>query len=117
MANPIFAYTILANFMPGIPIPCNVCLSPVVQSIVSLPSLLSGHLVKCFMTSLPNTLIFFVEKMREACSAKVSHIFSTKNIGVYTDIFCCKKCKSFSHIFKKYTGIFEILTFEILTTR
>ena len=34
-------------------------------------------MVKCFRTLLPNTLKFFVEKMREA-----SHIFSTKNIGV-----------------------------------
>ena len=47
------------------------------------------------MTLLPNTLIFFVEKMREAFALqKASHIFSTKNIG-----------------------IFEILTFEILTSR
>ena len=62
---------------------------PVVQSIVSLTSSLRGQLVKCFKTLLPNTLIFFVEKMREA-----SHIFSSKNIG-----------------------IFQILAFEILTKR
>ena len=66
-------------------------LGPVVQSIVSLTSLLRGQLVKCFTTFQPNTLKFFVKKMREAC-AKASHIFSTKNIG-----------------------IFEILMFEILT--
>ena len=41
-------------------------LGPVVQSIVSLTSSLRGQLVKCFMTLLPNTLKFFVEKMREA---------------------------------------------------
>ena len=41
-------------------------LGPVVQSIVSLTNLLRGQLVKCFMTLLPNTHIFFVEKMREA---------------------------------------------------
>ena len=65
---------------------------PVVQSIVSLTSLLSGRMIKCFTTSLPNTLIFFVEKMREAFALqKPSHIFSTKNIGK-----------------------FQILTFEIL---
>ena len=64
-------------------------LAPVVQSIVSLTSSLRGQLIKCFTTLLPNTLIFFVEKMREAFA---SHIFSTKNIG-----------------------IFQILTFEILT--
>ena len=39
---------------------------PVVQSIVSLTSLLRGQLVKSFTTLLPNTHIFFVEKMREA---------------------------------------------------
>ena len=43
---------------------------PVVQSIVSLTSSLRGQLVKCFIkcftTLLLNTLIFFVEKMREA---------------------------------------------------
>ena len=38
----------------------------VVQSIISLTSSLRGQLVKCFMTSLPNTLICFIEKMREA---------------------------------------------------
>ena len=42
------------------------------------------------MTLYPYTLKFFVEKM----SAKASHIFSTKNVG-----------------------IFEILTFEILMSR
>ena len=45
-------------------------LGPVVQSIVSLTSSLRGQLVKCFVkcfaTLLPNTLKFFVEKMREA---------------------------------------------------
>ena len=35
---------------------------PVVQSIVSLTSSLRGQLIKCFMTLLLNTLIFFVEK-------------------------------------------------------
>ena len=39
---------------------------PVVQSVVSLTSSLRGQLVKCFTTLLLNTLIFFVEKMREA---------------------------------------------------
>ena len=68
---------------------------PVVQSIVSLISSFRGQLVKCFTTIQPNTLIFFVEKNeRSFCNAKASHIFSTKNIGIY-----------------------EILTFEILTKR
>ena len=66
---------------------------PVVQSIVSLTSSLRGQLVKCFKTLLPNTLIFYVEKMREAFALqKLLTFFQTKNI-----------C------------IFEILTFEILT--
>ena len=64
---------------------------PVVQSIISLTSSLGGQLVKRITTLSPNTLKFFVQKMREAF-AKASHIFSTKNIGIY-----------------------EILTFEILT--
>ena len=59
-------------------------LGPGVQSIVSLTSLFRGQLVKCFTTLLPNTLIFFVEKVREAFAiAKASHIFSTKNIGIF----------------------------------
>ena len=37
---------------------------PVVQSIIRLTSLLRGHFIKCYMTFLPNTLKFFVEKMR-----------------------------------------------------
>ena len=41
-------------------------LGPVVESIVSLMSLLRAQLVKCFMTLKPNTLKFFVEKVREA---------------------------------------------------
>ena len=36
-------------------------------------ALLRGQLVKCFMTLQPNTLIFFVEKMRKA-----SHMFQQK---------------------------------------
>ena len=60
------------------------------QSIVSLTSLLRGQLVKCFTTLLPNVLIYFLEKL----SAKASHIFSTKNIGLS-----------------------QILMFEILTKR
>ena len=49
--------------------------SPVVQSIVSLTSSLRGQLVKCFMTLLLNTLIFFVEKMREAFALQKLHTF------------------------------------------
>ena len=68
---------------------------PVVQSMVSLTSSLRGQLLKCFTTLQPNTLKFFVDKNeRSFCTAKASHIFSTKNIGK-----------------------FKILTFEILTKR
>ena len=52
---------------------------PVVQSIVSLTSSLRGQFVKCFTTSCPNTLIFFVEKMKEA-----SYIFSTKILAYFS---------------------------------
>ena len=41
-------------------------LGPVVHSFVSLTSSLRGQLVKCFTSLYPNTLKFFVEKMREA---------------------------------------------------
>ena len=34
------------------------------------------------MSLFPNTLIFFVAKMREAFAVQKSNIFSTKNIGV-----------------------------------
>ena len=70
-------------------------LGQVVQSIVSLTSSLRGHLVKCFTTLQPNTLKFFVEKMREA--------------------FALQKRLTFFQ--KKNIGIFEILVFEILTNR
>ena len=69
-------------------------LGPVVQSIVSLTSSLRGQLVKSFTTLSRNTLKFFIEKMRSFCSAKASHIFQQKN-----------------------NGVFQILTFEILTKR
>ena len=55
---------------------------PVVQSIISLTSSLRGQLVKCCTTLYPNTLKFFVEKMREAF-AKASRIFTTKNSGIF----------------------------------
>ena len=66
---------------------------PVFQSIVSLTSPLRGQLVKCITTLYPNTLIFFVEKLREALFLH---------------------CKSFSRFFNKNIVIHEILMFEIL---
>ena len=54
-------------------------LGPVVQSIVSITSSLRGQLVKCVMTLQPNTLIIFVDKMREAFALqKLLTFFSTK---------------------------------------
>ena len=59
-------------------------LGPVVESIVSLTSLLRGQLVKCFTTLLPNILKFFVEKnVRSFCTAKASQNFLTKNISIF----------------------------------
>ena len=68
---------------------------PVVQSIVSLTISLRHKCVKQISAKVTNTLLFFVEKnVRILCSAKDSHIFSTKN-----------------------NSVFVILTFEILTKR
>ena len=56
----------------------------VVQSIVSLTSSLRGQLVKCFTTLLANTLIFFVEKMREAFALqKLLTFFQQKILAYY----------------------------------
>ena len=52
---------------------------PVVQSVVSLTSSLRGQLVKCFVT----TLIFFVEKMREAFALQKLLTFFQQKILVY----------------------------------
>ena len=57
--------------------------APVVQSIVSLMNLLRGQFVKCFMTLLPNTLIFFVEKMREAFAVQKLLTFFQQKILTY----------------------------------
>ena len=73
--------------------PYRVIQGSVVQSIVSLTSSLRGQLVKCFMTQLPNVLISFVEKIREAFALqKLLTFFSIKNVS-----------------------IFQVLMFEILT--
>ena len=56
---------------------------PVVQSIVSLTSSLRGHLFKCFTTSLPNTLIFLVEKMWEAFALRNLLTFFQQKILAY----------------------------------
>ena len=56
---------------------------PVVQSIVSLTSSLRDQLVKCFTTLSPNTLKFFVEKMREAFALQKLLTFFQQKILVY----------------------------------
>ena len=62
---------------------------PVVQSIVSLTSSLRGQLVKCFTTLLPNILIFFVEKMREAFAMqKLLTFFQLGSIPGLATYFC-----------------------------
>ena len=48
-------------------------LGPLVQSIVSSTNSFEGQLVMCFTVLLPNTLIFFAKKMKEA-----SRTFSVK---------------------------------------
>ena len=61
-----------------------VCIQgPVVQSIVSLTSSLSGQLLKCFTTLLQNTLKFFVEKMREAFAMQKLLTFFQQKIMAY----------------------------------
>ena len=56
---------------------------PVVQSIVSLTSSLRGQLVKCFTVLQPNTLKFFVEKMREAFALQKLLTFFQQKILAY----------------------------------
>ena len=56
---------------------------PVVQSIVSLTSSLRGQLIKCFTTLQPNTLIFFVETMREAFARQKLITFFQPKIMAY----------------------------------
>ena len=60
------SYSTSPGFGAGSSTGIGVSLGPVVQSIVSLTSLLRGQLVKCFTTLLPNTMTFLLEKMGEA---------------------------------------------------
>ena len=53
------------------------------ESIISLMSSLSNQLVKCFKTLLPNKLIFFVEKMREAFALQKFLPFFQQKILAY----------------------------------
>ena len=82
---------VLSQFVALTDAPCSPSISslmdsdlgPIVQSIVSLTTLLRRQLVKYMWTTLSYTLSFFVEKMRIFCTTKDSHIFSTKNISVF----------------------------------
>ena len=56
---------------------------PVVHSIDSLTSSFRGQLIKCFTTLLPNTLIFFVGKMREGFALQKLLIFFQQKILAY----------------------------------
>ena len=70
----------------GLPIHLNLyarAQGPVVQSMVSLTSSLRGQLVKCFTTLLLSTLIFFVEKMREAFALQKLLTFFQQKILAY----------------------------------
>ena len=64
-------------------LPIALCGPAIVQSIVSLTSLLRGQLVKCFTTLLPNRLIFFVEKMRKAFALQKLLTFFRQKIWAY----------------------------------
>ena len=68
---------------PSHPLAVTNALGPVVQSIVSLTSPLRDQLVKCITTLRPNTLIFFVEKMREAFALQKLLTFFQQKILAY----------------------------------
>ena len=78
----------MTNPMGSVSFYCRLYLvqGPVVQSIVSLTSSLRGQLVKCFMTLLLSTLIFFVEKMREAFALQKLLTFFSKKYWHISDI-------------------------------
>ena len=61
-------------------------LGPVAQSIVSLTSSCRGQLVKCLMTLYSNTLIFFVEKVREAFALQKLQTFFQQKILAYITV-------------------------------
>ena len=67
-------------------LPISINQGPVVQSTVSLTSLLRGQLFKCFTTLLPHTLIFFVENMREAFALQKLLTFFQKKYWVFSEI-------------------------------
>ena len=62
----------------------------VVQSIVSLTSSLRGQLVKSFTTLLPNTLMFFIEKIRGAFALQKLITFFQENMLEFIRHECLK---------------------------
>ena len=60
-------------------------LGTVVQSVVSLTSLVRVISLTALADSIYNTLIFFAEKKNVSsfCTAKATHIFSAKNFSVF----------------------------------
>ena len=59
-------------------------LGPVVQSVVSLTSLLRVISLTVLADSVYNILIFFAEKnVSSFCTAKATHIFSAKNFSIF----------------------------------
>ena len=89
---------------------------PGVKAIVRLTSSLRGQLIKRFSTLLPNTPIFFVEKMREAFALqKASHNFPIKILAYFryiqsivrlTSSLRGQLIKCFTTFFTKCTDIF-----------
>ena len=58
-------------------------LGPVVQSVVNLTSSLRVISLTILADSIYNILIFFAEKNVSSCTAKATHIFSTKNFSIF----------------------------------
>ena len=79
---------------------------PVVHSIVSLTSSLTGQVIKSFTTYNEIHFFFLVEKMLEAF-AKASHIFTTKNIGIFEQL-------TFENLTKRFLTMSLVLNNRIL---
>ena len=58
-------------------------LGPVVQSLVSLMSLLRVILLTVLADSIYNILIFLLKNVSSFCTAKATHIFSAKNFSIF----------------------------------
>ena len=69
--------------IPSKPVCCPSALGPVVENIISLTSSLRGQLIKSFMTLIPNTMIFFVEKIEEAFALQKLLTFFQQKILAY----------------------------------